>query len=361
MENTVNSEAVVSDLEPCTALGIDLFLDNYVGLQAHDQVIIATHQRCRATAKGIAAGVKVRGATVTSITFGDLCTGDEFSQALTRGADGLSPMQPLRVIVCEYDTMSFRQALKDFQARLGDRVAIYRLINCTTELFDLCFQVEWEQLRAFNSHILNRIYKSRWARMTSANGTDMMVEFDHKRYRWVSNFGKPASGELTVLPAGEVNTFPASVNGHLVANGAFNLNRRFDGDVRLNRAPVHLDVVDGRLQGFSCSNGIIDMLFRTVFSEANACRVGEFGIGTNIGVDRFVAFNSHINERHPGVHIGFGEHGQPGVVAYAAVNHLDLIVSDVVIELDDGSTIDPLRPALGDDPHPVNTHSEDTA
>jgi hypothetical protein len=67
-----------------------------------------------------------------------------------------------------------------------------------------------------------------------------------------------------------------------------------------------------------------------------AYNVGELGFGTNFCVRDPIAMNSHINERRPGVHLGFGQHNQdPGVVGYQCAVHLDLIARGGLVWVDD--------------------------
>ena len=71
--------------------------------------------------------------------------------------------------------------------------------------------------------------------------------------------------------------------------------------------------------------------------------------------------NSHINERRPGVHIGFGQHNQdPGVVNYQCDLHLDLIAKGGTIWADenaDSLDLEQFTPSAN--PHPLTPRDED--
>jgi hypothetical protein len=76
-----------------------------------------------------------------------------------------------------------------------------------------------------------------------------------------------------------------------------------------------------------------------VFARPGARNVGELGFGTNQGVREYVSMNSHINERSPGVHLGFGQHNQSIYVGnYDCDVHMDMIASDGLIWVDDSPT-----------------------
>jgi hypothetical protein len=97
------------------------------------------------------------------------------------------------------------------------------------------------------------------------------------------------------------------------------------------------------------------------FKTHCAYNVGELGFGTNRMIEIPIALNSHINERKPGIHLGFGQHNQdPGIVTYQCQIHLDLVASGGLMWVDDDS--DPIdlltfRPTLVD--HPSKFRDED--
>ena len=124
-------------------------------------------------------------------------------------------------------------------------------------------------------------------------------------------------GEIPVLPAGEVNTYPRSVSGELVVDGAIHTNIAVGFDVRLDNRPLRVVLDRGEVRGTRPYRQL-QSFFESMLEQENMRRVGEVGFGTNLGIDRFVAADSHINERHCGLHLGLGEHNQPGVVDYVA-------------------------------------------
>jgi len=73
-------------------------------------------------------------------------------------------------------------------------------------------------------------------------------------FQWISNHGGVLPGRTLVLPAGEVNTFPARIDGTFVADGAINVNRRIAFDVRLAEHPVTVRIEDGRAVDVRCDD-----------------------------------------------------------------------------------------------------------
>ncbi|OLT20712.1 hypothetical protein BJF78_09030 [Pseudonocardia sp. CNS-139] len=83
--------------------------------------------------------------------------------------------------------------------------------------------------------------------------------------------------------------------------------------------------------------------------------MGELGFGTNSGIPGFVRMNSFVNERYPGIHVGFGQHNQ-GTFAPARRTplHLDLIAAGGLVRVDgDPEPLDLSAVAPSALPHPA--------
>ncbi|WP_217442155.1 hypothetical protein, partial [Myxococcus sp. CA039A] len=83
--------------------------------------------------------------------------------------------------------------------------------------------------------------------------------------------------------------------------------------------------------------------------------------GTNGGLGEFISMNSHINERHPGVHLGFGQHNQSiHVLDYYSPIHMDLISPGGQVWVDDDQVpLDLLNLKPSQVPHPKLVFNED--
>lgn len=317
----------MSKLDDRVWAGVDLFIDGYVGIQSDDQVLLAYTPEGREPAAWIATALKMRGKTPTM--FGMLPIKDDtFAERL----DAILPPPAelegrLVIITVERDTMShvklFRQALSRYDA---SQWMAARIINASEEFFLHTMNVTAQRLSELNTALLERFMKARELRITTAGGSDLHIKLDSDRYRWISNRGMWREGGFMILPAGEVATYPASVDGLLVADGAFNVNAYTKVDARLGGHPLRIRIKDSHAVDFDCADPQVRQLVETVFAQTNARHVGELGFGTNGGVGEFIAMNSHINERHRGVHLGFGQHNQNiYLVSYPSEIHMDMI------------------------------------
>jgi len=158
-----------------------------------------------------------------------------------------------------------------------------------------------------------------------------------------------------------VATFPASIEGTFVADFAFNVNMMTERDARLDCYPVTVTIENNRATKYACANAEVMKFLDECFYGHCAYTVGELGFGTNGSIQAPVSLNSHINERHPGVHLGFGQSNQdPAVVGYDCNIHLDLIASGGTIWIDNSDKLlDLSNISKSSSPHPTHTWDED--
>jgi hypothetical protein len=132
-------------------------------------------------------------------------------------------------------------------------------------------------------------------------------------------------------------------------------------DARLGDHPVTVWVDESRAVRYTCANDAMSRVMDRCFGADHGTRVGELGMGTNCGVVDGVPLNAHINERRPGIHLGFGQHNQPpNRVDYECALHLDLISRGGLVWVDDDPNpldLEHLVPSTGQ--HPNNVGDED--
>lgn len=232
------------------------------------------------------------------------------------------------VVTLETWSFSYSQIFRDLVKRYGDdAVRTFRVVDVGEKLFEQGLAMSPEELTRRNATLLNELRQDSSVRVVSDSGTDVEINFNHDVYGWMSIRGACRKGGYTALPAGEIATFPASIRGVLVGNGALHPNVKVDFDMRLECAPLTIEIEDSQAVSFSCENAEIADITGRMFEEQYGRRVGEVGFGTNAGLLGFTAINSHQNERFPGLHLGFGRHNQPlSVVPYLSQYHLDVIM-----------------------------------
>ncbi|MFK8906823.1 hypothetical protein [Streptomyces sp. YS-3] len=342
--------------------GVDSLLDRYVGISNRDHCIVAFSPDSREAAAWLMAGLKQRNVRTQIVGMRPLVD-YEFAGRLNSAVAEADPATGrLIIFTLERDTMSHFSPLLDVLQRFGgDRCMVVRIISASREFFEKALNLGPDELSARNAALLTRLTKARTVRVRTRSGTDLRISLDSDRFEWISNRGVWRPGGFTILPAGEIATYPARIDGRLVADGALNCNVITRIDTRLAAHPLTVDIEDGRATGFTCADDDVRELVELCFKQPHGTRVGELGFGTNAGIDQFISANSHINERRVGVHIGFGQHNQDrSVVGYEEKVHLDLITDGAELFLDEEPVpIDLDDIQLVGDEHPALVRDED--
>jgi hypothetical protein len=317
--------------------GIQSLLDDYAKINASDKVVIAYTPDSREPAAWVALACEQRALiprTVPMAPLRDSGFRSRLSEAIPE-----TPLDDNRIVffVFERETMSHNKIIKSIFSRYPmDKYQVIRAINSGRDLFVTGLSMKPDQLSALNTTLLERCRRAKSLLIKAAGGTRLNVELDNDKFQYKSSRGVGAPGKFIVIPPGEVATFPKNISGVLVADFAINVNVMLNMDVRLEASPVIVEVENGRLVRFDCSNVQMKDFLTKCFQRNNATYVGELGFGTNKAVTNAVFENSHLNERVPGVHLGFGQHNQTDEAAgYSCDIHIDLCAKGGLVWFDD--------------------------
>lgn len=339
--------------------GVQTLLDHYVQIRPDDHVVLLYTTDSAESAAWVSAALDLRGVTVKRVWMVPLRDEGFLDRLVPALPDPSELSGRLVVLGFERDTMSHTRAIAAAISKYK-KVQIFRAISACPSLFSTALTVLPEELSARNTTILDRLMNAHHLRIETAGGTELKVRIDPK-HRWISNRGVARPGNVVILPAGEVATFPASIHGVFVADFAFNVNAIADRDARLDENPVTVWIEDGRAVKYECADLATRRFLEECFQTHCAYNVGELGFGTNFAVKDAISLNSHINERRPGVHLGFGQHNQdPGVVCYQCSIHLDLIARGGIVWADDDEVpLDLENVSSSSKLHPANPRDED--
>jgi len=341
--------------------GVQSLLEGYVKIQADDFVVLLYTSDSFESAAWTSAALELRGIPTRRVWMAPLHD-DGFQERLSSALPPPSEWDGRLVVLSfERDTMSHGRTLEAALRKFGRRrCVVFRAISSCSNLFSDALQVQPEELSARNTTLLERCMTASRLHITTPGGSDLNVSIDSK-HRWISNRGSARAGGVVILPAGEVATFPAAIEGVFVADFAFNVNAITDRDCRLDRRPVKIRVEAGRAVECDCGDPEMTRFLDECFQTHCAFNVGELGFGTNVGIRDAIAMNSHINERRPGVHLGFGQHNQdPGIVGYQCAIHLDMIARGGTLWIDDDPApldLENFTPSHA--AHPKNPRDED--
>ncbi|SFC48604.1 aminopeptidase [Pseudoalteromonas denitrificans] len=340
--------------------GVNILLDNYAHVEKEDVVVIVYAPDSIEATGWISTALEQRGISAKLVRTKPL-TDNEFSAKLESILPKVNSLKgKLVIITLERDTMSntteLREAMKQYP---DDKCIIVRAMSEAYGFFNYGIQADPQELSARNTTILERCMGAKHLHLTSESGSDLHIELS-KEHRWISNRGIFRPGNFLILPAGEVATYPGKISGTLVANFALHINMITKIDTRLNECPVTIEIKDNKVISYHCDNPDIYEIIDKSFNKENAKNVGELGFGTNYGVDIAVPENSHVNERRPGIHLGFGQHNQGGIIDYHCDVHMDLIAKGGLVWIDDDPEpidMENIKPSVN--AHPERLYDED--
>jgi len=171
-------------------------------------------------------------------------------------------------------------------------------------------------------------------RARTAAGTDITASMNHG-YKWLKTSGIISPNKWGNLPGGEIFTTPGEVNGTFVIDGVVGdyLCAKY-GDLR--ETPLTIRIEGNRLKEAHSKNRALEEDFwRYTHTDENSDRVGEFAIGTNIGLSGVIG-NILQDEKLPGIHIAFGNpYGAHTGAEWDSSTHIDVVGTKFDIWADD--------------------------
>ena len=177
--------------------------------------------------------------------------------------------------------------------------------------------------------------------VTSEAGTNLVT--DHlKHFPWV--YSQPIQrGDMANLPDGEDFRFPHDVNGTVVIDGCVGdfLGEKYG---EISKTPVTIHIHSGMAVEISCSDpefeaDLKDYIFnRDGKREFLTRKVGEFALGTNLGIENLTGNLLQDEKFGRAVHIAFGnpldDHGTNA--GYECKGHIDCLIVGPTVKTDGG-------------------------
>ena len=166
---------------------------------------------------------------------------------------------------------------------------------------------DYAKIQEISAKVADVVKNAKEIRVITAAGTDLTATFDSK-YKWVICDGDIKAGHWSNLPDGEVFTAPTNANGKVVVDGCLGdfFTEKY-GD--LGSTPLSYELKDGRaVKGtVECKNQELKNEWEqyTFDTDENSNRLGEFAIGTNVGLTELIG-NLLQDEKFPGIHLALG-------------------------------------------------------
>lgn len=243
---------------------------------------------------------------------------------------GILCMQPLE------GELSARRDIVGIVERRQIRYA--HMVGVTPEIMQQGMRADYTLVNRLSERLLERMHKARSVEARTDAGTSLLATFDSS-LDWVKTSGLISRRYWSNLPAGEVFTTPARVDGTFVCDGT--AGDHFCGKYGdLSMTPLRLEIRDARLQGVSCSRKDLEEEFwKYCHTDENSDRVGEFAFGTNLGLSDMIGVLLQ-DEKLPGVHLAFGDaYGSQTHAPWSSSTHVDVLARRCDVWIDSEQVI----------------------
>jgi aminopeptidase len=185
-------------------------------------------------------------------------------------------------------------------------------------------RADFDEVDRISTQVWRMASAAREIRATNPAGTSIVGRFS-PRLKWLKTSGIISPHKWGNLPGGETFTTPERVDGTFVIDGVVGdyLCEKY-GD--LGATPLTIRVEDSRLREAHCANRTLETDFwNYCHTDEMSDRVGEFAIGTNIGVHDVIG-NILQDEKIPGIHIAFGNpYGAHTGADWYSATHIDVV------------------------------------
>jgi len=198
------------------------------------------------------------------------------------------------------------------------------MVNIIPQIMCEGMRADYDRVDRLSQKVIEKARKARWIRATTAAGTEIRAELSPE-YKWLKTSGIISRDKWGNLPGGEIFTTPGEVNGVFVVDGVVGdyLCAQFG---LLEKTPLTIEIRANRIVNCRSENAELQREFEAyTHTDENSDRVGEFAIGTNIGVERVIG-NILQDEKFPGIHIAFGNpYGEHTGAEWRSSTHIDVV------------------------------------
>jgi len=235
------------------------------------------------------------------------------------------------------------------QGELGARMAIVsvverrriryaHMVGVTSQIMRQGMRADYRLVDELSQRLCERMPQAARLRVETGAGTAFTATFD-PALAWVKTSGLINRRYWSNLPAGEVFTTPASVDGVFVCDGTAGdyFGPKY-GDLR--STPLTLEISGGRLVSARCARKDLEAEFWSYcHTDEHSDRVGELAFGTNIALDKMIGVLLQ-DEKIPGVHIAFGDpYGSQTGAPWKSRTHIDVLTRECDVWIDEEQVI----------------------
>jgi aminopeptidase len=301
-------------------------------IQPEEKVTLITDHACLEIAASLAAELDRVGSPYNTFILEDLAPRPLIDMPQPVLDDMETSQVSIFAVVAQKNELRTRMQMTDVVNRRKMRHA--HMVNIERRIMLEGMRADFKKVDELSVKVWDIATASHKVRARTAAGTDIVADLN-PNYKWLKTSGIISQNKWGNLPGGEVFTTPGEVNGVFVIDGVVGdyLCAKY-GDLR--ETPLTIHVEKNRLTEAACANRELQEEFwRYTHTDENSDRVGEFAIGTNIGLHGVIG-NILQDEKIPGVHIAFGNpYGAHTGADWDCSTHIDVVGTKFDIWADD--------------------------
>jgi aminopeptidase len=305
-------------------------------IQPDEKVTLITDRVTEPIAASIAAQLNERGCPFNAFILEDLSPRPLADMPAAVLDDMETSAVSIFAVQVQPNELRSRMQMTDVVNRRRIRHA--HMVNITPEIMCDGMRADFDVVDQLSQKVLDRVRRAVRIRATTAAGTSIVSNMNPD-YKWFKTSGIISPEKWGNLPGGECFTSPGEVNGAFVVDGVVGdwLCSRYG---LLESTPLTIHIAQNRIVSCTSANKQLEQDFWAyTHTDENSDRVGEFAIGTNIGVSRVIG-NILQDEKFPGIHIAFGNpYGEHTGAPWRSGTHIDVVGLgfNIWLEYDDES------------------------
>jgi aminopeptidase len=301
-------------------------------IQAEEKVTLITDWACLEIAASIAAELDKIGAPYNTLVLEELAQRPLVDMPQPVLDDMETSQVSIFAVVAQKNELRTRMQMTDVVNRRKMRHA--HMVNIERRIMLEGMRADFHKVDELSMKVWEIATASRKVRARTEAGTNIVADLNPD-YKWIKTSGIISQNKWGNLPGGEVFTTPGEVNGTFVIDGVVGdyLCAKYGN---LRETPLTIHVEKNRLRDATCANRELQEEFwRYTHTDENSDRVGEFAIGTNIGLHGVIG-NILQDEKIPGIHIAFGNpYGAHTGAKWDCSTHIDVVGTKFDIWADD--------------------------
>jgi aminopeptidase len=291
-------------------------------IRSEEKVTLITDRSCLAIAASIAAELEQLGCVWNAFVLEELAPRPLVGMPAEVLEDMESSQVSIFAVEVQPNELRSRMEMTDVVNRRRMRHA--HMVNITPDIMTQGMRADFLAVDRLSQAVLDKVRKATYVRATTPAGTDLHAQMNPD-YRWFKTSGIISTEKWGNLPGGECFTAPEEVNGVFVVDGVVGdfLCKEYG---LLQDQPLTIHIEGNRIVRATSPNKKLEADFwKYTHTDENSDRVGEFAIGTNIGVEAVIG-NILQDEKFPGVHLAFGDpYGAHTGAKWKSSTHIDVV------------------------------------